>query len=435
MPRRVAHLRLQAATTNSWVMRRIAPQPLFIAAALVVLGGVGLVFWRVETPTTASPAAQGASVEPLEQARTMLRARASRLAAGDVDGYLQPLSASARAVEEPIARGAVAVPLAEFDLVLNPGPDVAATAEAFSGAPVDVVYRYKGLPDDNVFRFTITEDITLQDGTWRVTGSSVTPDQRTALPIWATGAVQVATSAHFLALSRPSAGDTSATLTLAEQARTRLVAKLPLVIDEVHLLVLASDQTEFDQIAGTPRAPGILGYASFVFTGGLPQGRHMVIDVGALFGSASVLEHQTELQPIQVFQHELGHLALMRYIAPNVPGWVNEGAAMYLSGERRTEEWRSGLRLGIFDRLSVAQLSTASTLDVEAYPYANAAVLYLIATFGPEKFFEFYGSYKAQDTGGGSNPTQTLMRRDFGIDESTLDIRTRAWIRAAVGAA
>lgn len=104
---------------------------------------------------------------------------------------------------------------------------------------------------------------------------------------------------------------------------------------------------------------------------------------------------------------------------------------MYLSGERRTEEWTHGMSTGIFGRLSFVALSSLRSLDGEAYPYANAAVLYLVETFGADRFFEFYRSYKGQ---GGADATRSLLLRIYGFDAAALDLRTRDWIHAAVAA-
>lgn len=86
-----------------------------------------------------------------------------------------------------------------------------------------------------------------------VTASSAIPAQQQHLPIWATGPVQVARSDHFLALLRPGTDMVDQSLVIAEQARVRLLARLPLDVDTRQVLILAHDHAAFDQIAGAPQ--------------------------------------------------------------------------------------------------------------------------------------------------------------------------------------
>ena len=357
--------------------------------------------------------------------RAMLEQRASSLLRGDVAGYLQPLGPGARAVEEPIARGAISVALSDISFVFIPKPDVDTEAPVIRAVPIDLVFTYKALPPDNRFALTYLYDIERQGPSWVITRSQ--PDVGT-LPIWATGPVQVGTSPHFLALSRPGLGNTGQALALAEQANSAIVPKLALETDPVHLLVLARDHRQLEEVAGRPEPTGVLALADFTSTGeGVGRQRQMIVDMTAVLGAEAtrrVKLHESELTPGQVFQHELGHLALSRYFSTKIPGWVKEGAAMYLSGERRTLSWSEGAQARTFDALSFVELSKSQTLTgADGYAYANAAVLYLVQTFGPERFWGFYSDFARRD-----EDAIGLLTKDYGIDEPQLDNRTRAWI-------
>jgi hypothetical protein len=347
-----------------------------------------------------------------------------------VAGYLSPLGPAARAVEEPIARGAAAVPLTGINFSFVPGPDVDTEASVLQSVPVELHYSYKGLPEGNFFTIGFRYDIERQGRSWVVTRSQPDPQ---SLPIWATGPVQITSSQHFLTLFRPGLAHTSDASALAEQADAALAAQLPVVSDSIHLLLLARDHGQFEDFVGHSTPQGTVALTTFIYEGvTFPRARAMTVDMDALFGAGAsglVRLHQVEdVTPREVFQHELGHLALARYFSPLIPGWVNEGAAMYLSGERRTLAWRDGVAAHTFDALSFVDLSQSRTLDTaDGYAYANAAVLYLVQTFGRDRFWRFFGDYGLTEDSAASG----LLKRDYGFDAAELDTRTRAWIQTA----
>ncbi len=415
----------------------------------------------------------------LEQAREMLRERAALLAAGDAGAYLRSVAPAARPREKRIARGASAVPLADITITFNPPPGVGADAPAFRDLPVDFIYTYRTLPQENRFRFQLIYTIEKRGRSWIVTRSK--PRSRSQLPIWATGRVEAARSPHFLALFRPGLENVDKVLALAESARRRVDPKLTLELDPTHLILLARDHAQYVDFGGRPLA---LAHADMLFDGGLPRERQMVVNLAAVLGPRLLVEHpeqaqlpsgedrrrrrgapregtaprpvpgpgegtrggppppprepQERLIPLQVFQHELAHLALARYMSPNTPGWVNEGAAMYLSEERRMESWKRALALNRLDQLSLVAFSYFQVCP--SYGYCNAAVLYLVETFGPQRFWDFFRAHKytrprvGRGSGIQGSPTEELLRRVYGFGLAELDRRTREWIRRAVAA-
>ena len=417
--------------------------------ALLLFAALGVAACGSEAPAAESS---------LEQVRDMLRQRSQALTHGDVDGYLRPMTAAARAFEEPIARGTRSVPIAQFDLVFNPPADVSADAPAFTDVPVTATYRYTGLPDDNRFTIELLCSFARQDGSWLVTKSAPAsppggndtghgvpanggPSEN--LPPWATGAVVVSRTAHFLALSRPGLPHLAESLALAEQARARLIGRLTLVPDPVWLLLLARDAPEADGMGPQAFPRGALAYASYSFIdAGLPAERSMTVDLEFLFGrgtGAQPTVHGLGVAPVEVFQHEMGHLALTRYDSPNTVSWVREGAAMYLSGERRFAQWKEGLRDNLFAQVSFADLTSVAGLPGAVYPYANAAVDYLVEAHGPAQFFTFYRGFKdlaGREGRTGSAPSESdasiLLQRIYGITDRQLDTLTLDWMRRQV---
>lgn len=427
------------------------------------------------TGSTDDPAGKASGPDIRQDVEATLQQRARRLTAGDVEGYLAPLTPEARAAEEPIARGSTTVPLAEVNLIMDE-VDFNDARTAASGARVDFIFRYKDLPEDNLFRFRLTYDLELREGSWVVTRSQY---RKADLPMWATGPVEVASSPHFLALHRPGVGRIDESLQLAEAARVDLLKNLTFEPEARHLLLLAKDQVEYTELVGEEVA-GSLALTSYTIraTAGHParaENRQMAVNLQAVltrqgkkvdlgeghaskFGGAMEEDHAgrprpggdqkvEELDPRQVFQHELGHLGLTGVTRKATTGWVIEGGAMLLSGERRMAAWRLGQAAGIWDQMSFAELSSQANLFTGfEYAYANAAVSYLVETFGVKTFWNFYRDFKEYDSSTASSSgqvhpleeiradaTHRLLRRIYNLNESQLDQKTREYIQRAIG--
>lgn len=376
---------------------------------------------------------------PLGQVRLLLRNRAAALDRGDVEGYLAAVAPGARAVEEPIARGGASVPLSYANATFNLGRSSRQPDARFTNLVVEVVFRYEGLPEDNLFRFELSYDIERRGPGWLITRAAHTGE--IPPPVWATGPVQVARSAHFLALFRPGLTTATAALDRAEQARARLAPRLASVqSDPTDLVVLARDRVEYEQMLGGPRSEESVGVASVTLLPlSLPENRQIFVNLERLLGSrrGRAGGHGGGLDTVEVFQHELAHLALARLADPSIPGWVGEGAAMYLAGERRIDEWTDGLERGAFDKLSFVELGSEDALsDSTQYAYANAGVSYLIEAFGPARFWDFYSGFRplAASADFEDDPGGTLLREQYGIDARQLDTRAREWMASAVAA-
>lgn len=413
--------------------RRRAPLALVALSVLAACGSGG----RAGTP--GSLVAPG----PREPVQALLRERARALTNGDVEGYLRPLSAEARAVEEPIARGALAVPLDTVDFTIGQAV-ISEDGRRFRDAAVTLVYRYQELPPDNSFRIPFVYDLEERAGSWIVTRSQPTD----VLPLWATGPVRPARSSHFLALSRPQVQGVDETLALAERARAEIVAKLTLEPDLRHLLVLAANPQEFGQVLGSPEGSGAAESlvaatrfdlrASAASSLPRPESRDTVANVQALFdgGQAPAGDGaQPEAFALEVFRHELAHLALSRFTRGSTPAWVAEGGAMLLAGERRVDAWRQAVERGLLDTLTLAEMFSREAMGPLEHGFANAATFYLVERHGEERYWDFYQNFKEFVTEGPqpvrSSGAERLLRRyyRFGVEE--LDGFTREWIRRA----
>ena len=430
----------------------VGPTPTRHRLACIVVA-VALLVTACATSVPPAPPRIANVREPIQQ---MLRERAMALREGNVEGYLQGLSPEARAFEAPIAERALTVPLEEIDLIVGEAV-ISDDGTKFRDANVDFIYRYRGLPDDNIFRFRFIYDMEKLDDGWTVTNSRLgasdpeddgeedddeMDDEELPTAPWVTGPVELAESEHFLAMMRPGLDRVDAALELAEGARERLVAKLTLEPDPRHLLLLAADGAQYVEMTGGDG--NSVALSSFLYRGTAaypprPENRLMAANLEQVFDGQVPVRHKTrpEAFPVEVFEHELAHLALSRFDRFSTPGWVTEGGAMLLSGERRTEEW-AVLRAGALDAMTLGDMLDGSDIGALEYGYANAAVLYLVETHGEETFFEFYRNFKEFDGQDEFRLLETrsagaerLLRRyyRFGVEE--LDGFTRAYIRRA----
>jgi hypothetical protein len=383
---------------------------------------------------------------PRDPVRVMLRERAEALNAGDLERWLAPVAPEARQFEELVGRGALSMPLARVDLTLGTA-DVEPGGARFERAEVALVYRYEGLPDDNVFRLYLRSDIALRDGKWVITATEPNPDAPSEPPIWATGTTETARSPHFLALFRPGLPGVQDLLDKAERSRERLLPRLTLEPDDQHLVVFARDQAEYESLGGVE---GSLAFVSSVYrtpSGAYlerPENREMYVNVVAVSDPVRAEEVRDRPDALHgvVFEHELGHLALSRFDRMPTPVWLSEAGAMQLAEERRVDDWKRIVEGDLFDELelSFGPMSRAESIGGAQYAYANAGVSYLVEAFGIEKFWDFYQNFKALGATMTDVPAmrgegaQRLVRRYYGFDLDELDTRTRDYMRKAVAA-
>ena len=452
--------------------RRLERRTHRVSAAILALL-TGLLTACTSTPSKPPGAGEVAAVEgPREQIQSMLRERGRRLAAGDVEGYMAGLAPHVRPDERAIAEGAVAVPLAEVNLVMDEA-DVNAEGNRVTGARIDFVHRYEGLPPDNVFRFRLNYELDRRDGAWVVT-KSVPDETYGPIPMWARGKVAVARSPHFLVLHRPGMPRLEEALRVAEEARAALLRSLSLEADATHLLQLARDHPEYEDVFGASIPEGAPAVTTYVFSqtrghGARPDARQMTVNLQPVLDTPGARlpflppvspgdpDQGVSQQPpppedrrvdpdvsaAQVFQHELGHLALTRVTRPSTPGWVKEGGAMLLSGEQRLSVWKLLVEEpSLLRGLNLANLAGQGNLtDGLQYGYVNAVVAYLVETYGVPTFWNFYRDFTEYQEGDEAHPleqrladaTHRLLRRIYDLDEQRLDDLTAVWMRKAVG--
>lgn len=389
-----------------------------------------------------SKAAQGLDDiggSPRAPVQKMLRERADRLEAGDIEEYLAPMSPEARAFEEPIAREALKLPLSEIDITIGEAT-ISLDGKRFTGAGITFRHRYRPLPEDNPFHLSLVYDLEIRDGSWIITNSRF-PDKYLP-PLWAIGPIEVTESPHFVVVARAGSKHVAEMTAKGEEGITRLLPKITLETDPKFLLFLPIDEADYEAVVGDS---GSLAVASvnYVATSAhplRPEDRHMIVNVVATrrAGARTIEEDTTPVDTTLVLQHELAHLALSRFTRPCTQHWVAEAAAMWLSDDRRINEWRRMVTPGPLDPPTIREMEQA---DVH-YPTANAIGLALVEQKGAAKFLDFYQNFKdlepSPDCRGRARRTERafgsdqLLRRSYGIEVGQADELAKEYIRKAV---
>lgn len=402
-------------------------------------------------------AACSESAQPLDdprlEVRDLLADRARALNGGDREAYLEPVVGEARETEEHIAEGAQTVGLDLFKLTLT-SAEVDRERGAVRNAEIDLIYRYEGVPENNQLRADLRANFEQRDGEWVMTRSEFY-ELDVPAPAWASGPIEATRSEHFLFLYRPELENPEGLVARGEEAYERLVSELTLEPEPLYVATLARNRQEFAEM--TPAfeegdLPPALTLSEFSSAGMVQQARaqnrHMVVNVSEVFRGQETENSEGEgpneeeghhgglVEAREVFQHELGHLALYPFTYPHTPRWVAEAGAMYLAEERREEAWAVGLASGVFEQQvrSFEELYRAGRdrdIDAWDYAYANAGALYLTEQGDVETFWEFYRSFDDPES---TDEAGRLLGHLYGFDAVELDQRTLEWMREAVDA-
>jgi hypothetical protein len=141
---------------------------------------------------------------------------------------------------------------------------------------------------------------------------------------------------------------------------------------------------------------------------------------------------------LRVVAHELTHAALASDTSGRTPSWLVEGAALYVSGDRRVDEAARLVALGATPRaLTLTGLSGPEAIgrlggqgQSAAYAYSSAAAFYLTERYGRRRFFRLYDAFNSDSLSGEAGPTLTdrAARRTLGIGLLPLERDLRRWV-------
>jgi hypothetical protein len=144
---------------------------------------------------------------------------------------------------------------------------------------------------------------------------------------------------------------------------------------------------------------------------------------------------------LRVVAHELTHAALAGHTSGRTPGWLVEGIALYVSGDRRVgaaaryvagdagRVSRRALTLtGLSEPGAIGRLGGEG--QSAAYAYSSAAAFYIVERFGRKRFLRLYDAFNNDALTGpeGAELTAAAVRRALGLPLMELERDLRRWI-------
>ncbi len=143
----------------------------------------------------------------------------------------------------------------------------------------------------------------------------------------------------------------------------------------------------------------------------------------------------------RVITHELTHAALAGHTSGRTPGWLLEGIALYVSGDRRVGE-AARLVAGDAGRVSRRALTITGLSEPgaigrlggegqsAAYAYSSAAAFYIAERYGRKRFLRLYDAFNDPELSEpeGAELTAAAVRRTLGIPLLKLERDLRRWI-------
>jgi hypothetical protein len=143
----------------------------------------------------------------------------------------------------------------------------------------------------------------------------------------------------------------------------------------------------------------------------------------------------------RVITHELTHAALAGRTSGRTPGWLLEGVALYVSGDRRVgaaARFVAGDAGRVSRRaLTLTGLSEPGAIGLlggegqsAAYAYSSAAAFYIAERYGRKRFLRLYSAFNdpALTEPEGPELTAAAVRRTLGIPLLELERDLRRWI-------
>jgi hypothetical protein len=143
----------------------------------------------------------------------------------------------------------------------------------------------------------------------------------------------------------------------------------------------------------------------------------------------------------RVVTHELTHAALAGHTSGRTPGWLVEGIALYVSGDRRVGDaarYVAGDAGAVSRRaLTLTGLSAPGAIgrlggegQSAAYAYSSAASFYIVERFGRKRFLRLYDAFNddALAEPEGADLTAAAVRQSLGIGLMALERDLRRWI-------
>lgn len=368
-------------------------------------------------PRSATTDRAGADLR-LASITSLLAAQAAALERYDLEAYLDTFAPERRRAEQRIFSRLRQLPVVEAELRV-----VESTADEGQRrrAQVELSYRLDGLGVDNPFVHQLDYHFEERQGGWLVT--AIVDDAQRPLA-WRRGDLVAQRSNHFLLYTHPSRRDELVDLaTDAESAYASLLSQgMPL--DPGYAVYLVADSTEFQWVAGRPRALGV-AVARYVTTatGETSVDSRAFYINGSIFANRSRSRELADVLDLTV-THELVHLALAKETRAFTPAWLKEGVAVYFSGDDSYDAERTMVRggMGHLDLETMTRAASLGEHDVigrqttDEYLFAGRTVAYLVEQEGQQKLLDFYRSYAEVSP----QDLASLALQDAGVQQAAM---------------
>ena len=422
--------------------RRLAP----LAAVALAMAGCGDGGSGGPAGTPAQGTDRPGPPSDEAQLEALLERRAEALQAGRVSRYAATAAGALRAEDRRAARNARGLPLRAVRLK--------ATSIEVDGrrAVLEVRSGYAITGIDGRYEADRTLRALRTPGGWRIRSQA---SRRQRHP-WEVARFAAERSAHFTilapaGLATDGLGD--ALESGYQQMREILVSGR---LRRRYLVVVAADAAQARRMTA-----GIRGVATLAAISDAAVSEQGPAERVLKVASQRLLVVWPAFGPLdpdgrqRVVAHELTHAALAGQTSGRTPGWLVEGLALYVSGDRRVAEAASrvgeqalgGGAAGSAARraLTLTGLSRPEAIgrlggdgQSAAYAYSSAAAVYITARFGRKRFFDLYDAFNEESLDGpaGAELTSRAVRRTLGVPLVELERDLRRWIvtRAVVDA-
>lgn len=308
-------------------------------------------------------------------------------------------------------------------------------------------YRIRSVDADIPFSAAIRVDRDEQDR-WRIADFTWK-----IAPPWSGPERIERTATNAALIFHPTSFDPAEMGSLVAEARRVLGRSLPDVRRRTYLVYVAPNRDAY-------RAAGGGFEAASVRTVRTTTGRDyehsepwLMVQLGS-WNQASPDSRRT------LILHEVTHAILAPYSAPLVPQWVDEGIAVYYSGDleleifqREPQYLESKSLRKIAGQAQFFELSGTST--AANYALSGAAFAYLAERFGEAAILDFLKGFGTEMTDAelagiatagqwvqaagdlrareiSVEVTERLLAKDFGTDFDRLEAATKEWIRARI---
>lgn len=277
-------------------------------------------------------------------------------------------------------------------------------------------------------------------GGWRVTNVR----SRAPRPPWELASYRRHGSRHFTVLAPEGLDPDGAGLGASlEAAYARIGERLPGRQRRRYPVVIAADFGDMAAMTSGIRDVGRLSAITdlSVRTAGPAERVTALLGVRILIPWPSFVALGPEARE-RVLTHELAHAVLAPATSGRAPAWLQEGIALYLSGDRRIDAARGAVAGGAGDlTASTSRLARLARPDAmaplagqelsAAYALSSGTAYYVAERFGPQRLFDLLAAFGDESLPGRAGPAlnDRITRRILGVGARRLERDVGSWVR------